>query len=154
MGARQAPYHYFNDGSVHDGELWLTEGGGSVERSFVGELPLLSGWRFFEASFDVSLGGGGGGEGMSVCVGVLPNAPFGERGAGDGLRVLLLTRGARVEEPRRGESAERSRQRRQKVQRPRCRTSEAHHSAATRAPLRSSPLPRAGLAGAAIFPTL
>ena len=61
------------------------------------ELPLLSGWRFFEARFDLSLGDGGGGEGVSVCVGVLPDAPFGERGVGDGLRVLLLTREARVE---------------------------------------------------------
>ena len=28
---------------------------------------------------------------MSVCLGELPDVPFGEAGAGDGLRVLLLT---------------------------------------------------------------
>ena len=37
------------------------------------------------------MGGGTGGEGLSVCVGDLPEAPFDELGAGDGLRVLLLS---------------------------------------------------------------
>ena len=88
-----------SDSCVHDGELWLTEGD-VVERSIVVEAPLLVGWRFFEARFGLNIGGGsiGGGEGLSVCVGVLPDAPFGERGVGDDtLCVLLLTRQAAVE---------------------------------------------------------
>ena len=38
-----------------------------------------------------------GGEGVSVCLGVLPEVPFGEEGAGVGLRVLLRTRAENLE---------------------------------------------------------
>ena len=87
-----------SDAAVRDGVLVLTEAQPLHERSMVIELPAL--WeeqRYFEASFDLYAGGGNGGEGASVCLGVLPEVPFGEEGAGVGLRVLLRTRAENLE---------------------------------------------------------
>lgn len=55
---------------------------------------------WFALSADIYIGGGsaitlgersGGGMGLSLCFGKLPDAPFGEFGAGDGLRLSFLT---------------------------------------------------------------
>ena len=69
--------------------------------------PRMSDHKYFAASFDLYIGGGTGGgthgenrtggEGVSVCLGDLPDAPFGESGAGEGLRVSLLTEAEVVE---------------------------------------------------------
>ena len=48
-------------------------------------------WSSFELELELYVGDGTGGEGMSVCLGALPDAPFGEYGSGDGLRLLLRT---------------------------------------------------------------
>ena len=83
-----------------EGMLVLTPAQPEHERSMVMELPAL--WelqRHFEASFDLYAGNGNGGEGVSVCLGLLPEVPFGEEGAGaaGGLRVLLRTRAEQLE---------------------------------------------------------
>ena len=89
-----------SDDAVREGHLVLTETESFTERSMIMELPAL--WevqRYFEASFDLRVGGGGDnrGAGVSVCLGVLPEVPFGELGAGDGLRLLLRTEAERLE---------------------------------------------------------
>ncbi|MGZ0214396.1 MAG: hypothetical protein ACKVI4_18090, partial [Actinomycetales bacterium] len=89
-----------SDDVVREGHLVMTEAQTSHERTMIMELPAL--WeleRYFELTFDLRVEGGGrnGGEGVSVCFGDLPEVPFGEEGAGDGLRVLLRTRAARFE---------------------------------------------------------
>ena len=80
-----------SDDAVRDGALVLTDAVSSQERALVVDLPAMAGRRYFDANFELSIGGGTGGEGVSVCLGRLPDAPFGEDGAGDGLRVLLLS---------------------------------------------------------------
>ena len=59
--------------------------------------PRMSGQQHFAASFDLFVGLGLGGEGVSVCLGELPDAAFGEDGQGEGLRVLFLTHAERLE---------------------------------------------------------
>ena len=59
--------------AVRDGTLFLTEAQTHEERSMIMELPAL--WeqqRHFTASFDLFAGSGNGGEGLSVCLSVLP----------------------------------------------------------------------------------
>ena len=56
--------------------------------------PNLSGSRVDEAGHK---GHAEGGEGVSACLGELPDAAFGEDGAGEELRVLLLTHAERLE---------------------------------------------------------
>ena len=83
------------------GWLQLTGPAPMQERSIVVRGPRMSGHQYFAASFDLYIGGGTGGgsggenrtggEGVSVCLGDLPDAPFGESGAGEGLRVSFLT---------------------------------------------------------------
>ena len=60
-------------------------------------VPLLNETSEFEVSFNVFIGGGSGGEGVSFNVGALPSAQFGERGVSAALSVQLITAMRRVE---------------------------------------------------------
>ena len=80
-----------SDSAVRGSSLFLTSVETSETRSVVLAAPSFAGQRFFEAELEVYVGSGTGGEWLSACVGDLPDAPFGELGAGDGLCVLLLT---------------------------------------------------------------
>ncbi|KOO21822.1 hypothetical protein Ctob_007228, partial [Chrysochromulina tobinii] len=86
---------------VVGGELSLTSEQTKQISALVTHEHLMADPRqlYVAASFDLYIGGGtgGGGEGVSVCFGDLPDAPFGEEGAGDGLRVSLLTSTGRLE---------------------------------------------------------
>ena len=83
--------------TVKDGALQLTSAETMQERSLVVRAPRMSGQQYFAAEFDLFVGNGLGGEGVSACLGDLPDAPFGEEGAGEGLRVRLLTYADRLE---------------------------------------------------------
>ena len=81
-----------SDGAVSDGSLALTSNEPMQERSIVVNASLLGDRVHFEASFDLFIAGDKNvGEGVSVCGGDLPEAPFGELGIGEGLIVRLLT---------------------------------------------------------------
>ena len=83
---------------VEAGELWLTRASTLQVRSVVAGAQLMSRHhRVFSASFKLYIGGGTGGEGLSICLGELPDAPFGEEGAGNGLRIALLTHRERLD---------------------------------------------------------
>ena len=82
---------------MKDGALQLTSAETLQERSLVVRAPRMSGQQYFAAEFDLFVGNGLGGEGVSACLGDLPDAPFGEEGAGEGLRVRLLTYADRLE---------------------------------------------------------
>ena len=88
-----------SDGAVREGTLVLTDAMSSEQRSLIVEVPLFAALRErFEVRFDLMIRGNGtSGEGVSACIGPLPDVWFGERGAGDGLCVLLLTRVGRLE---------------------------------------------------------
>ena len=67
------------------------------ERSIIVHGLHMSGHSYFSAHFGLYVGDGTGGEGVSICLGDLPDAPFGDDGAGEGLRVRLLTHAERME---------------------------------------------------------
>ena len=80
------------------GSLALTSNEPMQERSIVVNASLLGDRVHFEASFDLFIAGDKNvGEGVSVCVGDLPEAPFGELGIGEGLIVRLLTATEKLE---------------------------------------------------------
>ena len=89
--------------TVKNGALILTYAETNQKRSIVVRGPRMSSGphmtaqSYFAASFDLYVGDGLGGEGVSVCLGELPNVHFGEEGVGEGLRVLLLTHVERLE---------------------------------------------------------
>ena len=83
---------------MSDGSLALTSNEPMQERSIVVNASLLGDRVHFEASFDLFIAGDKNvGEGVSVCVGDLPEAPFGELGIGEGLIVRLLTASEKLE---------------------------------------------------------
>ena len=89
---------------MKNGELILTYAETMQERSLVVRGPRMAGHLYgglahqhFAAHFDLFIGGGLGGEGVSFSLGDLPDASFGELGAGEGLRILLLTYAERLE---------------------------------------------------------
>ena len=65
--------------------------------SAVVHASRMDSMTYFEASFDVYLGGGSGGEGLSFSLGEMPSHAFDEHGVGSGLRVLLRTTSETIE---------------------------------------------------------
>eukprot|EP00966_Prymnesium_polylepis_P220460 5099469-Prymnesium_polylepis.1 len=81
-----------------DGALQLTAADFLQSGSAVVDVPLnLTASTELAVTFDVYLGGGKGGEGLSFNVGSLPRTYFDERGAGSGLTVEFLTWLGRVD---------------------------------------------------------
>ena len=83
--------------TVKNGALILTYAETLQERSVVLRGPRMCAEQHFAATWELYIGSGLGGEGVSACLGDLPDAPFGEQCAGDGLRVLFLTHAERLE---------------------------------------------------------
>ena len=82
---------------VIDGVLQLTAGDYGQTGSAIVHMGDLGSLSAFVAEFDVYIGGGLGGEGLSFNVGVLPPTHFGERGARSGVSVQLLISAQLVE---------------------------------------------------------
>ena len=67
------------------------------ERSIVVRGPRMSGQQHFAATFDLYIGDGLGGEGVSACLGDLPDAAFGELGVCEKKHAQTLAHAERLE---------------------------------------------------------
>ena len=99
FSAGVASYTLMGHAHVAGGALWLTaDAPGQLGSCILPALPHVGPTTTFAASFDVHIGGvclGGGrncgGDGVSFSFGEVADEAFGADGAGDGLRIQLLT---------------------------------------------------------------